>query len=333
MEGSHRPAGLLVALLGAASLVMASTTCLTAVIPAIGRDLSASQAQLQWIADAYPVALAGLLLPAGALLDRFGRRRGLAGGLAVLGAALAWSAVARSPEELIASRAVAGVGAAFVFPATLSTLSSALPAEQRTRAVALWAASVMAGGGYGLVLGGAMAQTASWSGAFLVIAALALVSLLAVRWVPETRDPDGAALDGPGAVLALAATALLTAAVIEVPVRGVGDLFVLGAAGVGAAAAGGFVWRALRVEHPLLDVRVFADGPFAGATLAITAMFGAAFGWFFLSFQYYAYVLGWSPLHSALGLMPNIVPLVALAPAGSRLAARVGARTVIVAGG
>ena len=207
----RRQFGLLGALLGAASLVMASTTCVTAAIPEIGRELSATQTEIQWIADAYPVVLAALLLPAGALLDRYGRRRGLVAGLLVLVGALLWSGLAGSPGELIASRCLAGVGGALVFPATLATITSVLGPQRRSRAVALWAASVMAGGGYGLVLSGAMVELSSWGAAFVVIAAMAGACLIAALLaVPETRDPEHAHIDPLGGVLSLVAIGALT---------------------------------------------------------------------------------------------------------------------------
>jgi MFS family permease len=322
---------LLPATLGAASLVMASTTCVTATIPSVGTDLAATQTELQWIADAYPVVLGALLLPAGALLDLYGRRRGLLLGLVLLGVALLWSGLVTTPGALIASRAVAGIGGALVFPATLATITAGFEAERRSLAIGLWAASVMAGGGYGLVLGGAMVEVFDWSAAFLVIASItALCFALGAVSVPETKDPEHAHLDPLGSVLSMIAIGGLTVGIIEWPVRGFTDLFVAGALAVGAVGAAAFVYWELRTPRPLLEVRLFGDRMFASATAAIFVMFGAAFGWFFLSFQYYAYVLDWGPLKASLGLMPNIVPLVAFAPVGAVVARRTSVRTTML---
>lgn len=322
---------LLPATLGAASLVMASTTCVTAAIPEIGTDLQATQTELQWIADAYPVVLSALLLPAGALLDRHGRRRGLLLGLLLLALPLLWSGLVDSAGALIASRAVAGVGGALVFPATLATITSAYGAAQRPLAIGLWAGSVMAGGGYGLVLGGAAVELSDWHTAFFVIAAIAVVcAVLAWIAVPETRDPAHAFVDPLGSLLSIVAIGGFTVGTIELPVHGVDDALVAVSLIIGVLAGVGFVLWELRTPSPLLDVRLFRDRMFASGAVAIFTMFGAAFGWFFLSFQYYAYVLGWGPFQASLGLMPNVIPLVAFAPLGGAIARRTSVRTTIV---
>lgn len=330
--GELSPAGI-GSVLAAASLVMASTTCVTAVLPQISRDLAATQTEVQWIADAYPLALSALLLPCGAVLDRVGSRRGLLGGLVVLTLALIWSGVAGSPAALIASRVVAGIGSALVFPATLASIGAGLREGRRSRAVATWAAAVMAGGGWGLVLGGTMAEVTSWQSAFVVMGALsALVLLRAVGAVAELRERAPTRLDVLGAALSCAAVGSATLAIIEVPVRSLRDPLVLASAAVALVAALAFIAHERRCAAPMLEVRLFANRLFSASSAAIFAMFGAAFGWFFLSFQFYSFVFGWGPLESALGLLPNIVPLVAFVPVGLWLAARYGRRGVMVVG-
>jgi len=312
---------------------MASTTCVTAVLPDIARDLRASQTEVQWIADAYPLVLSALLLPCGGLLDRIGSRRALLGGLVVLAAALVWSGLAESPAALIASRAIAGAGSAVIFPATLASIGAGMTGERRTRAVAIWAAAVMAGGGWGLVLGGAMAEAAHWQSAFVVMGVLAaLVLVMSMATVGETRERSSAPLDVVGALLACVAMGAMTFALIELPVRSLGDPLVLSAAALALATGVGFVVHERRCTAPMLEVRLFSNRMFSASAAAILAMFGAAFGWFFLSFQFYSFTFGWGPLQSALGLLPNIVPLVVFVPVGLWLSRRWGVRVVMVAG-
>lgn len=320
------------AALGAAGFTFATTTAITSGLPDIARDLDATQSEIQYVQDVYTVVLGALVLPAGALLDRYGRRRGMVVGLAILTVCQLWSALAGSPTELILSRAVAGAGAALVLPGTLATITAVIPTEQRSRAVALWAGSTMFGAGVGMLVAGACLEAASWQASSVVIAALALATLaFVVAVVPETYDPEHAHVDPVGAVLSCVGFAALIVAAIELPVEGAGSAVVVAGFAVGTAFMAAFVWWELRNPRPLLELRLFTNPSFAVGAVAIFLVFVAGYGWFFLIFQYFAYVLDYGPFRSGLGLLPLLLALIPAAMAGPRLAGRYGRRNVISA--
>jgi EmrB/QacA subfamily drug resistance transporter len=309
---------------------MATTAAGTTLLPAIALDLRPSQTEVQWIGDSYPLVLAALLLPAGGLLDRFGRKRGLIAGLVVMALALAAGAFATSPGPLILARCLAGVGAALVFPATLATISHVIPPERRGSAVGLWAATAIAGGLLGVLVTGALVEVAWWGSAFLAMAGLTLVCLVStVLVVPETSEPEGAHLDPLGAVTSVLAVGGLVFAMTEAPVHGWTDGRVLATGLLGLIAGAAFVAWELRAPRPLLDLRLFRNAAVATSSVALFLMFVAIYGWFFLSFQYQAFVLGYSPFQTALGLMPLGVALMVTAPFAPALARRYGRRLVI----
>jgi MFS family permease len=317
------------AMLIAAALVMASVVIAIAALPRIGRELLASQTQLQWIVDITPTALASFVLPAGSLLDRYGRKAGLTVGFLILGAALTWSGFVSSPEELIAARLLTGVGAAIVFPGTLTVLRAITPPERRTRAVGYWSASTLAGGTVGFLIAGGLLETSLWWGSFFVFTALiALFCLVATLIaVPETRDPDPPRLDPIGALLALLGMGGVVLGTVEIPVRALLDPLVLGAYAVGFAALAGFVAWEARVQAPMLDVRLFRHPGFAGGFLAIVMLFAGSYGWFTLAFQYSGYVLGYSVLGAGLAMVPNALSTLPLAVLSPRMSARWGWRS------
>src|SRR5580692_11443194 len=204
--------------LGAVSAAMAS---LNVAIPDLVRSTHASQTQLEWIIDAYLLVFSVLLLPAGALGDRYGRRRALIGGLIVFGAASAAAMTVSSANDLILLRGLIGLGAAFVMPATLSTITGTSPPAERTTAVALWAA--VAGGSaiLGLLCCGLLLHWFSWRAAFAVNVVLALIALAGtVHFVPESSQPDAPALDKGGVLLATVGLVALVFSIIEAPDAG-----------------------------------------------------------------------------------------------------------------
>jgi EmrB/QacA subfamily drug resistance transporter len=260
---------------------------------------------LQWIVDAYTLFLAAFLLPAGALGDRFSRKLMLVLGLGVMAAATVWSATVDASEPLIAARALAGLGAAMVFPATLSTLTAVTSEARRGRAVALWAACVSIGGILGIIGAGLILEHNDWPWIFWTTAigcGVALILSLVV--VVDTKDPEGAHLDPLGTVLSVAAVGGLVLGITEGPARGWTDPLTLVGLIAGALAAVGFVLWEVRARRPLLDVRLFAHPRFGSGSLAIFMLFLATFGAFFLCVQYLAYVFGYGPLDSGLALVP-----------------------------
>jgi EmrB/QacA subfamily drug resistance transporter len=307
-------------------------TAVLAGLPEIAVDIHASQRQLQWAADCYPLALATLLLPAGVLADRFGRRRFLCIGLTLLTAGLVGASLAHSAAALIAGLVVAGIGSGMSFPSTLATVTGAVPVDRRPMAVSIWAAAVPTGGLVGAMVTGAMLEWVSWEAAFLATAGFALVSLLlVVLVVPETRDPGHTRLDVPGALLSAAAVAGLVVGLTEGPVAGWTDVSTVAWLVGSAALLAGFVAWETHTDHPLLDVRLFAIPAFGVAVAAMFLMFGGLYGIVFLAYQWEAYVLDFHSLKGGLALAPMAITMLPLAIGGTTLAARVGLKWVITA--
>ena len=325
-----RTGPILFATCAACVVVMATTTAGTTTLPAIARDMEPSQTQIQWIGDSYPLVLAALLLPAGSLLDRLGRKRGLLAGLVIMGLALAIGAMVTSPEPLILMRCLAGMGAALVFPATLATISDVTPADRRGSAVGLWAATAVMGGLLGILAAGALTEVAWWGSVFVLMAALTVLCLVATLLVvPETSQPEAANLDPVGAIASVVAIGGVIFAITEGPVHGWTDGRVLGASCLGLLAGAAFVAWELRATRPLIDLRLFRNRALATSSVALFFMFFGIYGWFFLSFQYLTFVLGYEPFQTALALMPMGVAVMLTAPFAPTLARRYGRRPVI----
>ena len=316
--------------LGAVSAAMAS---LNVAIPDLVRSTHASQTQLEWIIDAYLLVFSVLLLPAGALGDRYGRRKALIGGLIVFGAASATAMAVSSADDLIFLRGVIGLGAAFVMPATLSTITGTYPPAERTKAVGVWAA--VAGGSaiLGLLCAGVLLHWFSWRAAFAINVVLAVVALVgAVRFVPESSEPDAPALDKGGALLAMVGLVALVYSIIEAPDAGWLSSRTLVGVAAGLTALAGFVLFERRQQHPLLDPRLFSNRRLSAGSLSICIQFFAFFGFTFVSLQYLEGVRGYSPLVAALAVLPLSATMMPTARITSGLAARFGARAVCVTG-
>ncbi len=296
---------ILMSMVVALAVVVSAVASLNIALPDIAQATDASQSQLQWIVDAYAVVFAGLLLPAGALGDRFGRRRTLVAGLLAFGAANGVAAAADGPAFLIVCRAAAGVGAALVMPSTLSIITSAFPPEARAKAVGTWAGVAGAGAMIGLVLSGALLEIASWRWVFAVNAVWALGALLiGAAWAPESREHRPTSIDPIGAVLSAGGLSAAIFSTIEGAHRGWTDDIVVGGFVVGAAALAGFVVWELRRATPLLDPRLFRSRPFANGSFSILVQFLMFFGFVFVGQQYLQLVLGYSPLQAAFALLP-----------------------------
>jgi EmrB/QacA subfamily drug resistance transporter len=308
-------------------MVVAAVASLNVALPAIARDTGATQTQLQWIVDAYALAFAALLLPAGAIGDRIGRKTVLAGGLAVFGLASLAAIFVHGPSELIALRVAMGAGAAFVMPVTLSVITSIFPPEERGKAVGTWVGVAAGGGVLGLLTSGLLLEWFSWPSIFVlnvVMAALALVGTLAI--VPATRESRPPRLDPVGALISISALAALVFGIIEGPERGWADLTTLGALVAGVIGLALFVVWELRRTEPMLDPRNFLRRGFGAGSLSVTVQFFAMFGFLFLALPYLQLVMGFSPLRAAGALLPMalvVIPLSRVAPA---IAARVGVR-------
>jgi EmrB/QacA subfamily drug resistance transporter len=316
-------------------VISLDNTILNVALPTIQRDLDASSSQLQWIVDAYMLVFAGVLLTAGALGDRFGRKRALAFGLLVFGLGSGLSALATSAEMLIATRALMGIGGAFIMPSTLSILTATFPASERGRAIGIWAGVSGIGIAIGPVAGGWLIEHASWNWIFLVNLPFVVGALIAGRWlVPESKDPAAPALDFGGFLLSTAGLTALVWAIIEAPQDGWGwsDPRILGAFGVAAALLAAFVAWELRVREPMLDVRLFRNPRFSAASGSITLAFFAMFGSVFFITQYLQSVLGYSPLEAGVRVLPVAAGLMVAGPASAKLTERIGTKIVVAMG-
>lgn len=317
----------------ALAAVVAAMASLNVALPDIARSTHASQTTLEWVIDAYSLVFASLLLPAGAIGDRYGRRRALLIGLTIFAAGSAVAMTANSAGELIALRAVLGLGAALVMPATLSTITSTFADEQRTRGVAVWAA--VAGGSaiLGLLTSGVLLEFWSWPAVFALNVALAAIALLGVlRVVPESAANDAPPLDVSGAILAVIGLVVLVFSVIEAPDAGWLSARTVGGIAAGVAVLAVFVrWEATRA-HPMLDPRVFRHRRLAAGSMSISVQFFAFFGFIFVVLQYLQIVRGDSPLIAAVSMLPVAATLMPVARATPLLVARVGARLVCASG-
>jgi EmrB/QacA subfamily drug resistance transporter len=316
--------------LGAVSAAMAS---LNVAIPGLVRSTHASQTQLEWIIDAYLLVFSVLLLPAGALGDRYGRRRALIAGMAVFGGASAAAMATSSADGLIVLRGLIGLGAALVMPATLSTITGTFPPAERTKAVGVWAAVAGASSVIGLLCTGVLLDWFSWQAAFALNVVLAVVAVAgAVAFVPESSQAGTPPVDLGGTLLSTAGLVALVFSIIEAPDAGWLSARTLGGLAAGLAALAGFVAWELRQRHPLLDPRLFTNRKLASGTLSILIQFFAFFGFTFVSLQYLQGVRGYSPIVAALAVLPLSGTMMPAARVTARLVTRFGSRAVCVAG-
>lgn len=307
--------------------VVSAVAGLNVALPSLARDTGATQTQLTWIIDSYTVVFAGLLLFAGALGDRYGRKLMLGLGLAIFGSSAAIGLVVTDPDQLILVRMLMGVGAAAIMPTTLSVITTSFPEEERPRAIGVWVGIAGGGAVIGLFVTGLLLEWFPWSSFFglnLAFAVVALLGTLAV--VPSSVDENPPALDVVGASLSLVAISALVFGIIEGPARGWSDPVTLGALALAVAAVVGFVLWESRIKHPLLDPRLFRLRGFSAGSLTITAQFLAAFGFFFVSLQYLQFVTGRSPLEAAIALLPLPFILLPTARKAPVIAERVGFR-------
>ncbi len=314
--------------------IVIDNTIVNVALPTLMRDLEADVAELQWVVDAYTLVFAGLLLLAGALGDRFGRRRTLLAGLGVFGAASAWAAYAGGVDGLIAARAVMGAGAAFIMPATLSLLISVFAdPRERATAIGIWAATAGLGVALGPVLGGVLLEHFWWGSIFIVNVPLVAIALVAGRrLLPESRDPVARRIDWTGAALSGVGLVAFVWAIIEAPSKGWTSAPVLAAGALAAVALVAFVVWQRRAAEPLLDVRLFANPRFTAASSTVMVLFFALFGFLFLSTQYLQFVLGYSPSAAGVRVLPYAAAMIVFAPLSSKLVAHLGTKRVATAG-
>jgi EmrB/QacA subfamily drug resistance transporter len=315
-------------------LIVATVSSVNVAIPKLaGSSLNPSNTQILWIVDAYALVFAALLLPAGAIGDRFGRKGALLTGMVIFIVASASCAFMKNATALIACRAVMGIGAALIMPSTLSLLQSVFPRRERAKAIAVWAGFAGAGGAIGPLMGGFLVEHFWYGSVFLVAAPIATVALIAsATLAPASREEASGPLDFGGAALSIIGFGALLAAIIEGPERGWSDPLVVVGFVVAAICLVGFVFFERGREHPMLDMRFFRNPRFAMGSLGITTTFFAMFAMFFVLTQYLQYVKGYGPLAAGVRGLPFAVVMIVVSPRAPLLAAKVGAKRAVGGG-
>jgi EmrB/QacA subfamily drug resistance transporter len=333
-EAGRRRLGITLAIVLCAQLmIILDATVVNIALPNIARGLHLSATGLSWVLNSYSLTFGGLLLLGGRAGDILGRRRTFLGGLALFTLASLAGGLASSASELLAARALQGVGAAFATPATLATIVSSIPeGPARTRALALFTGVITGGASLGLVLGGMITQWASWRWVLFVnVPVGAAVLLLGPRFLPESAR-QRSTFDVQGALLSTAGMAALVYAFIRAASNGWGDHLTLGAFVLAVVLLAAFGLTEAATRQPVTPLRLFTDRTRAASYLARVLVVGAMFGTFFFLTQFVQDVLGFSPVKAGLSFLPMTIALFAVSRLAPRLMARMGAKPLMLAG-
>lgn len=333
------PAGrwvLLATVLGSA-LTFIDATVVNVALPHIGSDFHAGAAQLQWTVNGYSLSLASLILLGGSLGDRYGRRRIFVFGVTWFAAASLLCGLAPDVNVLIAARVVQGIGGALLTPGSLAIIEASFHPDDRGRAIGAWSGLGGIAGAMGPFLGGWLVQAATWRLVFLINVPLAVVVVLvALKHIPETRNPDaansGRGLDAPGVVLAAAALAGLTYGFTAWPAQGPGSVAVISSLSVGVVALIGFVVVEQRTRHPMLPLSIFRSRAFTAANLATFVVYAALGGVLFLVVLNLQVVAKFTPLAAGTAILPATVLMLLLSARAGALAQRIGPRLPMTIG-
>jgi EmrB/QacA subfamily drug resistance transporter len=315
-------------------IIVVDGTIVNVALPTFVRDLGATTSQLQWIVDAYVLVFAGLLMAAGSIGDRFGRKGTLMIGMAAFGTTSILASMSSTPGQLILWRAAMGIGAALIFPATLALLVNVFrDAKQRAVAISIWAATSGLAVALGPVTGGFLLEHFFWGSVFLVNVPVIVVAMIAIwRVVPTSRDTTIRRFDPLGIVLSIAGVTVLVWAVIEGPKHGWTSVTSLVAFALAATLLTSFVRWERRSDHPMLDVAVFTDMRFTAGSVSVAFAFFALFGFIFMVTQYFQFVRGYGTLEAGVRTVPFAVFTGMAAPLSAKLVERFGTKAVVSAG-
>ncbi len=332
--GAHRRWLILVVLCASVFVVVLDGTIVNVTLPTLARDLGASTSQLQWIVDSYVLVFAGLLMAAGSIGDRLGRKGTMQVGLVLFAVFSALAALSDSPGELIGWRAAMGIGAALMFPATLAILVNVFTVpKERAAAIAVWAATAGVAVALGPVTGGWLLEHFWWGSVLMINVPVIAVALVAIAlFVPTSRDTTIKRFDPVGTLASIAGITVLVWAVIQGPEHGWGSTTSIAAFALAGALLAGFVAWERRIDHPMLDVSVFSNMRFSAGSLAITFSFFSLFGFVFLVTQYFQFVRGYAPLEAGVRTVPFAVFMASTAPLSARLVERIGTKLVVTGG-
>ncbi len=314
-------------------VIVLDNTILNVALPSIVESMQATNSQLQWMIDAYTLVFAALLLTAGTLGDRYGRRGALMSGLAIFGLGSIAAAFAAGPWWLIAFRGVMGFGAAFIFPTTLSLITNIFSGEERSKAIGIWSALSGVGIALGPILGGLLLEWFWWGSVFLVNIPIVLVAIPLVHFVvPTSKDPSEPRVDVVGVTLSILALGGLLFGIIQGPETGWTSPPVLVGLVGGALFLAAFIWWEWRDDEPMLPLQFFRNPRFSAAAASITLAFFGLLGFVFLLTQYLQFVEGNSPLVAGLRLAPPAAGIAVAAPMAPRFAERFGTKIVVTIG-
>jgi EmrB/QacA subfamily drug resistance transporter len=314
-------------------VIIMDNTILNVVLPTLVRTLGASESQLQWFVDAYTLVFAGLLLTAGSLSDRYGRKLALMAGQLLFAAGSLWAALCGSADLLIAARTVMGLGAALIMPSTLSIITAVFSGPERGRAIGAWSGIAGLGLVIGPIIGGWLLDHFAWGSIFLINLPVILVALIGTLLIiPESRDPDQAHLDPLGALLSIGGLSALVWGLIEAPTRGWGDWQILGAFALALLLLLIFAAWEMHTSRPMLDVRLFLNPRFSVSSLTLTLFAFVAFGTLLLLTQYLQFILGQTPLQAGAALMPLVPTLLIGSVIAPRLSERIGIKLPVSVG-
>jgi EmrB/QacA subfamily drug resistance transporter len=336
-EGEHpvNPWLVLVLVCMAQFMVVLDATVVNVALPSIQKDLDISDADLQWIVNAYALTFGGFLLLGGRAGDLLGRKRVFLVGLVVFTVASLLNGLAPSSEFLIIFRGLQGLGAALISPAALSiiTITFAEGAD-RARAMSVWAAIAVGGGAVGLLLGGVLTDVLSWPWIFFVNVPVGIAVFVASqRRVPESKDPRGhKTYDVAGAVTVTAGLLILVYTIVKAQEKGWGSLHTLGFGALALALLGGFLLLERRSSEPLVPLSIFRVRTIRAANVAMFLLAAGIFAMFYFNSLYMQRVLGYSPLEAGLGSLPFTLGIMVGAGVAQQLVAKAGAREAALLG-
>lgn len=325
---------ILATLCGSLLLVMLGNMGLNLALPTLARDLKLTSLDLTWVVDIYSLVFASLLFTTSSVADRYGRKTIMQAGLLVFLAGTVYAGFfASSGIEVIISRAVMGIGGAMVMPTTLSIVNNIFPKHERARAIAIW--SGVAGGGVALgsVISGFLLEHYSWESVFIFSAAVGVVGFLLNQWLtPNSRDEHQTPIDWLSGALSFVGLLGIVYGIIEAPSQGITDTAVMGALGVGIIGIALFIWRQLKLEHPMLDMDLFRSSAFSVSALAVTLTFFALMGVFFSMSQLFQLVMGYGAFESSLRTLPVMMLMMLTAPFVPSIVKKFGTRWTVTTG-
>src|SRR5450755_3846540 len=314
-------------------IVSLDNTVLNVALPTLVRDLHATSSQLQWVVDSYVIVFAGLLLVAGSLADRIGRKRTFLAGLAAFAAGSTWAAFSGSVAMLIAARASMGIGAALIMPSTLSIITDMFrePGE-RQRAIGLWAGTSGVGIALGPIIGGLLLARFWWGSVFLINVPIALIGIgCGVLLVPDSKNDAALRPDLAGALLSIAGLGLLLWSIIEAPTRGWSSPLVIGAGLAGLAVLGGFAAWERASSHPMLNLDFFRARSFSGAVTSVGLATFGLFGALFVLTQFLQFNLGYTALQAGVRVLPAAASIAVVAPLSAVIVRFAGTKLTVAA--